>query len=262
MKYRITIDYAPITLNVKVKTEKPEKLHLVVYDAVCPDIKFTERYKTVTGDETFYVRMPISPEVAVVEVYGDKTGRGVKNSDEKNFQIVSVEKTPLERMIDMDDIGNAQIRSFVDFAQRFCYNVSNLKADTTYSSDDNQYFILLSETIVGNNGQELTTPARVGRNTGIIQVSKQAFTKMTVPMRMAILLHEFSHFYLNEKIDDEMEADLNGLLIYLSLGYPRIEAYQAFLETFKERPSNLNKARYDLINKFINDFEKMNMVIK
>ena len=128
--------------------------------------------------------------------------------------------------------------------------------------DDNQYFILLSETIMGNNGQELTTPARVGRNTGIIQVSKQAFTKMTVPMRMAILLHEFSHFYLNEKIDDEMEADLNGLLIYLSLGYPRIEAYQAFLETFKERPSHLNKARYDLINKFINDFEKMNMVIK
>ena len=81
-------------------------------------------------------------------------------------------------------------------------------------------------------------------------------------MRMAILLHEFSHFYLNEKIDDEMEADLNGLLIYLSLGYPRIEAYQAFLETFRERPNNLNKARYDLINKFINDFEKMNMVIK
>ena len=68
MKYRITIDYAPITLNVKVSTEKPEKLHLVVYDAMCPDVKFTERYKTVTGDETFYVRMPISPEVAIVEV--------------------------------------------------------------------------------------------------------------------------------------------------------------------------------------------------
>ena len=164
--------------------------------------------------------------------------------------------------MDVVDIQNKSVKHFVDFAQRFSYNVSNLKPDTTYSSDDNQYFILLSETIRGNNGQELTTPARVGRNTGIIQVSKQAFTKMTVPMRMAILLHEFSHFYLNEKIDDEMEADLNGLLIYLSLGYPRIEAYQAFLETFKERPNNLNKARYDLINKFINDFEKMNMVIK
>ena len=118
MKYRITIDYAPITLNVKVKTDTPEKLHLVVYDACCPDIKFTERYKTITGDETFYVRMPISPEVAIVEVYGDKTGRGVKNADEKNFKIVSVEKTPLERRIDMDDIGNAQIRSFVDLHKK------------------------------------------------------------------------------------------------------------------------------------------------
>jgi hypothetical protein len=55
---------------------------------------------------------------------------------------------------------------------------------------------------------------------------------------------------------------LNGLLLYLGLGYPRIEAYQAFLETFKGVPSQQNKERYDVINKFINDFEKMNMVIQ
>jgi hypothetical protein len=73
---------------------------------------------------------------------------------------------------------------------------------------------------------------------------------------------KFSAFYLNEKMDDEMEADLNGLLIYLGLGYPRIEAYQAFLETFKNAPSNLNKKRYDMINNFINNFEKMDIVIK
>ena len=85
---------------------------------------------------------------------------------------------------------------------------------------------------------------------------------MTIPMRLAILLHEFSHFYLNETMDDEIEADLNGLLIYLGLGYPRIEAYQAFLETFKGVPSEQNKNRYDVINKFINDFEKVNMIIQ
>jgi hypothetical protein len=48
----------------------------------------------------------------------------------------------------------------------------------------------------------------------------------------------------------------------LGLGYPRIEAYQAFLETFKNSPSELNKRRYQVIDKFINDFESMNMVIK
>jgi hypothetical protein len=49
-------------------------------------------------------------------------------------------------------------------------------------------------------------------------------------MRFAILCHEFSHFYVNDNMDDESEADINGLLIYLGLGYPRIEGYQAFLD--------------------------------
>jgi len=80
-------------------------------------------------------------------------------------------------------------------------------------------------------------------------------------MRMAILLHEYSHFYVNEKMHDETEADLNGLLIYLGLGYPRIEAYEAFLKTFVNVPSQQNKARYDTINKFINNFEQNNFIV-
>ena len=42
---------------------------------------------------------------------------------------------------------------------------------------------------------------------------------------------------------------------YLSLGYPRIEGYQAFLEVFKDSPRKQNKNRYDVINNFIKDFE-------
>jgi hypothetical protein len=168
----------------------------------------------------------------------------------------------LERRFDLNDIGNPQIRSFVKFAQKFCFNVSELEPEETYRSDDGEYFIQLKQQIKDANGKVLGTPARIGRRTGVIQVNKTQFEAFTIPMRMAILLHEFSHFYLNEKMDDEMEADLNGLLIYLGLGYPRIEAYQAFLETFKNAPSNLNKKRYDMINNFINNFEKMDIVIK
>jgi hypothetical protein len=80
-------------------------------------------------------------------------------------------------------------------------------------------------------------------------------------MRMAILLHEFAHFYLNENIEDEIEADLNGLLIYLGLGYPRIDGYEAFLRVFEGTPSQENKVRYDVINKFIQDFENKKYVI-
>jgi hypothetical protein len=84
---------------------------------------------------------------------------------------------------------------------------------------------------------------------------------MTIPMRMAILLHEYSHFYVNDEMHNESEADLNGLLIYLGLGYPRIEAHQSFLNTFMNVPSQQNKDRYDKINKFIQDFEKNNYIV-
>jgi hypothetical protein len=257
---KIATKYAPLTLCIELRTEVPTKLHLTVYDAKNEKRKFTERYKTITGNETLFVRMPLSPDIAVVEVVADKGGIAKKNDD--SFEIVKVYKKGLERRFDVSDIGNAKIRSFVRFAQKFSFNVQDLEAEEVYKSDDGQYFIQLKQTIRDAQGKVLTTPARIGRRTGIIQVSKEQFTDFTVPMRMAILLHEFSHFYLNEKMDDEMEADLNGLLIYLGLGYPRIEAYQAFLETFKNAPNTLNKNRYDMINKFINDFEKMDIVIE
>jgi hypothetical protein len=244
---------------VAIHTDSPQKVRLKVYDEENPKRVFTNRYKTINGDENLFVRMPLSPNRAIVEVISDKGI--IKKGEKEHFKIVSVEKLPLERRIDVGDISNGNIRSFVEFAQRFAFNIDELEPNI-YTSADRNFYINLMPTITGKNGQELNTPARISKRTGVIQVSKKAFDSMTIPMRIAILMHEFSHFYLNETIDDEIEADLNGLLIYLGLGYPRIEAYQAFLETFKGVPSEQNKERYDVINKFINDFEKINMVIQ
>jgi hypothetical protein len=55
---------------------------------------------------------------------------------------------------------------------------------------------------------------------------------------------------------------MNGLLIYLGLGYPRIEAFEAFLEVFEHYPSQENKRRYDKIKNFIDNFEKDNIVFR
>jgi hypothetical protein len=122
--------------------------------------------------------------------------------------------------------------------------------------------IELLPTIIDSKGKELTTPARISRMTGRIQVSKKHFDEYTVPMRFAILCHEFAHFYVNEDMTDESEADINGLLIYLGLGYPRIEACEAFLEVFEHYPSQENKRRYDKIKNFIDNFEKDNIVFR
>ena len=58
------------------------------------------------------------------------------------------------------------------------------------------------------------------------------------------------------------EADLNGLLIYLGLGYPRIEGYEAFFTSFLRVHQLLKiKKRYDVINEFIQNFEKKKFVM-
>ena len=74
-------------------------------------------------------------------------------------------------------------------------------------------------------------------------------------MRMAVLLHEFSHYWLNRDIDSEIEADLNGLALYLSLGYPRISAFNSFVKVFMNAPTQQNHERMEIIKKFIANFE-------
>ena len=261
MNFRLDTRYEEMCLVVKVGVSMPTKVRIKIYDEQKPKIVFTNRYKTVNKDYTFHVRMPITSKSVIVSVYDDKIGN-TPQEKEKNIKVLSVDKTPLQKRIDVVDINNKSIAYFVDFAQRFCFNAPYLQADKSYQSDNGGFVIEYLPTIIDSRGKELTTPARISRMTGRIQVSKKQFDDYTVPMRFAILCHEFSHFYVNEDMQDESEADINGLLIYLGLGYPRIEAFEAFLEVFEQYPSQENKRRYDKIKNFIDNFEKNNIVFR
>jgi hypothetical protein len=146
------------------------------------------------------------------------------------------------------------VRNFVAFAQKFSYNAGWLTAPRDFMSSVGGFKIEYLPVIINSKGEKMATPARISTKNGRIQASQESFRNMTIPMRMAILLHEFSHFYLNSDVSDETEADLNGLTIYLGLGYPIREAYQAFTSTFIGYPTEQNKKRYDIIDKFIKDY--------
>ena len=199
--------------------------------------------------------MPVSPKDALVYIYNEANGNlsvGVDNT----VDVDSITKEPLEKKLDVIDMSNPLVRSFINFATRFSYNAGSLPSGN-YVSDDKQ-FVIKYLPIIEDEGVEQTTPARVDIDSGTIEISKRQFLDYTVPNRMAILLHEFSHVYLNDNVDDEVEADLNGLLIYLGLGYPRIEAFEVFAKTFLNAPSDLNGMRYEKIKNFIDNFENYN----
>ena len=101
------------------------------------------------------------------------------------------------------------------------------------------------------NQRPLETPARISQLTGRIECSAQSFKKYSVPMRMAILLHEYAHYYINRNPRSEVQADLNGLFIYLKLGYPKIDIYNVFISVFLKSPTQQNKQRFDILNDFV-----------
>lgn len=258
MIFSVPTRHEELTLLVKVKTYEPQKIRIKVIDAEQPYTTFTDRFRTVEGESIFFVRMPVSPREAMVYIFNEANGNMQVGAD-PSLEVVSITKEPLEKKLDVIDFSNGQVRSFVNFATRFAYNAGSLPSGT-YTSDDRQFVIKYLNSIQ-DNGVEQTTPARIDIDSGIIEISKKQFRDFTVPNRMAILLHEFSHVYLNDNIDDEVEADLNGLLIYLGLGYPRIEAFEVFAKTFLSAPTEQNKMRYQKIVNFIDNFESYNTFI-
>lgn len=254
MKFYANLDEKPCTLMFDIQTAFPKKMYIKVADAEKPNTIFTNRHCKVDAQEGIFVRMPIAPKKAVITIMSeDEIGGG----QDKNYKVFDAKKLPLKRKLTSFNHANPTIQKFVKFAEQFSAKAGYISAKgSIYTSDDGKFRIDYLDDITDENGRSIKTPARISRNEGIIEVSKVKFQKYTIPMRMAILLHEFSHFYLNTDMANETEADLNGLLIYLGLGYPRIDAYNVFTQVFSTSANELNANRMRIIDDFIRNFEE------
>lgn len=255
MEQRILTGYESQILKIGVKTDSQQQIRVIVSDADQIHTEFTNRYSVINGNDYFYVRMPLAPRVAVVKVFNDDEKKG--HDEGFSFIKSGIWQMPLERKMVEVDIHKPEVRQFVNLAQRFSYNAGTLA--TQYYKGGEILFHYMP--FLMNGKVKANTPARVGEITGEIEISAEKFIDYTVPMRMAILCHEFAHYYKNTNMYSEIEADLQGLLIYLGLGYPRIEAYQAFIETFIGAQTELNRKRITIIKRFIDDFETNKFLI-
>lgn len=247
IRHKIKCDSKPINIKVGVEVRVPSKVILRVYNPTKKNTLYLDRWQTVKKTGEFEIRMPQNCENVILEVR-------TSDSNDNNVRITHLEKVPLAQY--MPCLSSKNVMSFVKFAQEFCENASILATNTSYFSDNGKFQIDYLP-VISEGGRELRTPARISNKTGRIEVSKQHFATYSVPMRMAILLHEYSHFYANVVTNDEVEADLNGLKIYLGLGYPIIEAHKSFLNVFKKTPTPENQERYEYLKTFIDNFDNL-----
>jgi len=190
-----------------------------------------------------------------------------KNKNYNFFSIVTESIEEFNPKFKLYDIKNKHIVSYLKFILWFCENKSLLSSGndrntySVYNSDDNNYRINYFNKLTNEKGEEINTPCRINKYTGIIDVSKSKFATFTVSMCLIILLHEFAHIYINNRIDDEEECDYWGLLIYLGLGLPKTEAEKSFLTVFKGTPTDMNIKRDEKIHSIIKNFDNIKVKI-
>jgi hypothetical protein len=254
MKQVLHTNFKPCQIKVTVTTDTKTRVYIKASDNQRADTVFTNRYKDILGKEDIIIQMPVSPQNCLVAITDAKGG-------DNGFKVTTCAIEPLKKRIALSDIKNVAVQEFMMFADRIAYNFNRLETKT-YQSNRGNFFITIENKIRDRNGNELNTPARIATATGIITLSKSKLANKTVPYIVALLTHEFSHYYLNENMRNEEEADKNGLLIYLCLGYPRIEAYQAYYDTFKNADTPANQKRWMVLDKMIRTFDNVQTVIR
>ena len=261
MRYSIGLSYQPCTLMIPVRSLKPCVLRIKVSDISMQNTYLTNRFKVMAGasDDVLYVQMPLAPKNALVEIYDEAVG-DVPMQQETSFDVSyttsKMKKIGLVTHASLIKATDFKLMEFVNLAQRFCYNAGVLPGDKDYVSAKRSFTIQYSNIIKDDDGSESLTPARVDKYSGIIEVSKKKFVGKTVPERMCIVLHEYAHLNMNEDEYNELEADLNGLTVYLGLGYPRFEALENYVDVFYNCTTDENMNRYKHIENFINNFDQ------
>tara|TARA_R100000426_G_C4825442_1_gene112513 strand:- start:3113 stop:3871 length:759 start_codon:yes stop_codon:yes gene_type:complete len=239
----VNTNYGSHNLLVDLHAKYPTKVRIVAFDKNRMKTIYLDRWKTITDNETLEVRLPHSPKTLGLHIIPEN----------KNLSLKGIRRKDIKR--DIKCFNTKSKKSFIDFAINIADNLNEIP-NGRYQSDDRKYTLDIFPVITDDDtGEILSTPARISNNTGRIEVSRSHFERMTVPMRLAILFHEFSHFYVNREKTNEIQADLNGLKIYLALGYPYIEAHKSFIHTFKSSATLQNIERYEHIKKFVNNFD-------
>lgn len=245
-----------MTLKISVETFGMQTLRLIVRDSEQANTELTNRTVDINGRYDFFVRMPLCRNYVDIILVNDADG------SDSSFKYLGFKKQHLVRRLDVIDFTKYNLNSYIKFVQKFCYNAGVIRTNNRndsndfYTSDDWVFFIKYLPIITDYvTGEEIPTPCRISIDNGLIEISQKHFVPATVPGRMASLFHEFAHPHMNLNPDDETEADLNGLIIYLGLGYPRIDAGIAWCDIFMDNPTPENEERMYYIRQFIDDFE-------
>ena len=104
MKFDVPLYGRECTLAITLQGENNKDLRLIVEDAQHSETMFTNRTCNVNGTKTYYVRIPLAPDIASVEVIPDD-GR------DSGYDIMDIQVMPLENDMNHDHFDQKHVRT-------------------------------------------------------------------------------------------------------------------------------------------------------
>lgn len=267
MQQAINTENRQFCLYITIKCVGKRVFRCIASDYGRANSKYADRAITVDGERTIYFSLPLTPKTMNLEVFD------VNDKNAIDFS-VSLSEQPLKTYaIWLDEDSREFLNLCLFFSQVAGFNSVNGAPPASpngrmFATSDNKFAIKYFDVIKDfMTNMTLSTPARIGHTSGIIETSAVKFRPYTLAMRVMILLHEFSHKYRNPKmglaINNEIGADINALYIYLGLGFSKVDAIYVYANVFlkAQTPGNIKRMRkiVDYIQRFENEeFAKLN----
>ena len=245
-------DNRKFRLYVTITCKGKKRFRTFAEDSGKKNSKYVERDVEVDGKRTIYFSFPITPKVLHIVVVNSEIPQ------DTDFEVQLIEAPLPVYNIWVDADTDEFVKLALQFSQVCGFQPASSDG-RLFKTNSGKFNIKYFDIIRDNGGGYLNTPARIGHRTGVIEVAKVKFDSYTIPMRMVILLHEFSHKYKNPKIglqiSDEVGADINALYIYLGMGFSKIDAICVFANVFLKAQTKSNMERMRKIMDYIQRFE-------
>lgn len=251
MRFDLLPYQKPFNLVLTIKALRPVKLIISIFNPIS-GAQFIYRKVSLKGLNRLLFKLPIVSDRLRIEIECKDLPLGDAHYVIERIEIKRDTKCPVE-LTERD-------KRFIKFAKWFALNLKELNAGekgTIYQSEE---FSILLQDKIQEEGQEISTPARIGKHTGIIQASKTKLIGYSVPMLMVVLLHEYAHKYKNAEFgrqaNNELSADLIAINIALNLGFDAVEVLRCFEAVFGAKQTRLNKRRWAAIGDFVKRFKQ------
>lgn len=244
-------------IGIELQSRTPNNLvKTVVYDAENNDL-ILERYDYVSGSVKRVLKLPLTTRRIIVESFTKRFGRQPLGKDQ-SFKLLPPKLLPMRKAT--VSLGSGD-REFIKWISQMVKELPRLKPNGNLRrSPSGRFKIVIVDKLRTKDGQYINSPAMVGKKTGTIEISKDYMLKMSQNQRIAVLTHEYGHFYknplMNLPIGDEFGADLNGVTLFAGSGFGLDEYGNAFKKVFDGAQTDQNSRREKVIKMFLDELEK------